>query len=54
MELIVLLFAQHEPPNQIGDFIGGGVQGEVTRIKDVNLSLRHVAAIGLRFRKVKR
>ncbi len=43
----------HETANEFRDFIGGGIQGEVPRIKDMNLSLRHVAPVGLRLCGVK-
>jgi hypothetical protein len=40
--------------NEVGDFIGGGIQGEVPGIKDVNLSLRNVTALRLGLRQLKR
>lgn len=42
---IVLWIIQHELANEIGDFIGGGIEGEMSGIKDVNLSLRNVPAV---------
>jgi hypothetical protein len=40
-----LFFVRHEPPNEISNFVGGGVQGEVAGIEDVNLGLGNVAAV---------
>lgn len=54
IELTVLLFVRHETVNEIGDFIGGGIQGEVPRLKDVNLSLWNVTAVRLGLRQLKR
>src|SRR5579864_5255186 len=41
-------------PDQLGNPIRSGVQSEMASINDVDFSLRHVAAIGLRFRGVER
>jgi hypothetical protein len=49
-----LLFVRHETANETGDFIGGGIQGEVPRIKDVKLSLRNVTAVRLGLRQLER
>jgi hypothetical protein len=54
IELTVLLFVRHETANEIGDSIGGGIQGEVPRIKNVNLSLRNVTVVHLGLRQLKR
>ena len=43
----VLLFVRYELANEIGDFIGGGIECEVTRLKDVNLSLRQIKVVRL-------
>ena len=51
--LTVLLNVGHETANQIGDFIGGGIEGEVARIKDVHLSLRDVTAVRIGLRRFK-
>jgi hypothetical protein len=53
-ELTVLLFVRHETANEIGNFVGGGIQGEVPRIKDVILSLRNVTVVRLGLRQLKR
>src|SRR3954465_348750 len=37
-----LVFRSHELANQRRDFIGGGVEREMPRIKDVNLGAGHV------------
>lgn len=46
------MFVRHERPNEIGDLISRGVQGEVSCIQD--LSFRNVAAVRLGFRQLKR
>jgi hypothetical protein len=40
--------------NQPGDFIGGGIEGELTRIKNVNFSLGNIPAVRLGLAGVKR
>ena len=52
--LINLLFVHHKTANQIRNFIGGGIQSKMARIKNVNLSFWHITAIGLRLGKVER
>ena len=47
-----LLF--HKAPDELRDLIRRRIQCEVARIEDVDFGLRHVAAIGLRFRKLER
>ena len=44
----------HEAPDELGNLIRRGIEREMTRIEDVDFGLRHVAAIGLRFRKLER
>jgi hypothetical protein len=44
----------HEATNELGNLIRRGIEREVTRIEDVDFGLRHVSAIGLRFRKLER
>jgi hypothetical protein len=50
----VLLCVRHETANEIGDFIGGGIQGKVPRVKDVNMSLWNITAVRLGLRQLKR
>jgi len=52
--LTILPAVRHETANEIRDFIGGCVQREVPRIKDVNLSLWNVAAVRLWLSQIKR
>ena len=47
MASTVLLLVGYETANQIGDCFGGGIQGEVPRVKDVHLSLGNVAVVRL-------
>jgi len=42
----------HEAPDELRDLIRSGIEREMTGIEDVDFSLRHVAAISLRFRKL--
>ena len=44
----------HKAPDELRDLIRRRIQCEVARIEDVDFGLRHVAAIGLRFRKLER
>src|SRR3989442_1722447 len=44
----------HEAPDELRNLIRCGIEREMTRIEDVECGSRHVAAIGLRFRKVER
>ena len=43
----------HESPDELRNLIRSGIEREMARIEDVDFSLRHVAAIGLPFRKLK-
>src|SRR5882724_2680614 len=44
----------HEAPDELRNLIRGGIEREMTRIQNMDFGLRHVAAIGLRFRKLER
>src|SRR5713226_3460991 len=44
----------HEAPDELRNLIRCGIEREMTRIEDMEFGLRHVAAIGLRFRKLER
>src|SRR6266478_6575158 len=44
----------HEAPNELRNLIRCGIEREMARIENMYFGLRHVAAIGLRFRKLKR
>jgi hypothetical protein len=44
----------HKTADQGGDFIGSGVQSEMAAADNVDLRLRHIAAVGPRFRRVER
>src|SRR5213593_2129817 len=52
LHIAVLLCVRHEPANEIGDFIGGGIQGKVPRVKDVNMGLRNITAVRLGLRQL--
>src|ERR1051326_3492732 len=52
--LAVLLFVRHETANEVGNFIGRGIQREVPRLHEVNLCLRNITAVRLGFRQRKR
>jgi hypothetical protein len=41
-----------EAPDELRDLIRCGIEREMTRIEDMEFGLRHVAAIGFRFRKL--
>ena len=42
----------HEAPDELRNLIRCGVEREMARLEQVDFGLRHVAAIGLRFRKL--
>src|SRR5207302_6572407 len=42
----------HEAPDELRNLIRCGIEREMARIEDVDFGPRHVAAIGLRFRKL--
>ena len=44
----------HEAPDELRNLIRCGIEREMARIEDVDFGHRHVAAIGLRFRKLER
>src|ERR1700674_287714 len=46
--------AAHEVPDDLRNLIRCGIEREMTRIEDVDLGLRHVAAIGLGLRELER
>jgi hypothetical protein len=52
--LAALRLVRHETANENANFIGDAIQGEVPRVKDVNLSLRNVTAVRLGLRRIKR
>jgi len=41
-----------EVSHQRGYLIRGGIQGEMTSVENVNLSVRHIPAIGFRLREI--
>jgi hypothetical protein len=47
--LSFLLLARHKSPNEIGDFIGRGVEGEMSGFEDVNLGLWHITSVRFGF-----
>jgi hypothetical protein len=52
--MVSILSLLHEATNELGNLIRRGIEREVTRIENVDFGLRHVSAIGLRFRKLER
>jgi hypothetical protein len=40
---IALLFSRQETADEVGDFVGGCVEGEVARVEDLNFGVRDVA-----------
>ena len=42
----------HEGPDELRNLIRCGIEREMARLEDVDFGLRHVAAIGLRLRKL--
>src|ERR1700680_2173179 len=44
----------HEAPDELRNLIRCGIEREMARIEDMDFGLRHVAAIGLRLRKLER
>src|SRR6266567_6481336 len=50
----LLFIRRHEGPDELRNLIRCSIEREMARIKDVDFGLRHVAAIGLRFRKLER
>jgi len=44
----------HEASDELRNLIRGGIEREMARIEDVDCGLRHIPAIGFRFREVER
>ena len=44
----------HEASDELSDLIGGGIEREMSRLEDMDFGLRHVAPIGLWFRRLER
>src|SRR5882762_4202276 len=49
MEYLLLV---HEIANELRNAVRRGIEREMTRIQNVDFGIRHVAAIGFRFRKL--
>ena len=43
LQLLLLLF--HECSNELRNFVGGGIEGEMARIEKVNFGIGHVFAV---------
>jgi hypothetical protein len=52
-EFNFLLLVGHETADEVGDLVGGGVEGEVAGVENVNLGLGDVVAVSFRLAYIK-